>query len=152
MPSIRALPVSISLASAMAIFEHTDDVEIAATITYSQGHPPLQPPTRNAVQLGPSSPVVDTSDTTTAKPNKLSTSESLGMFCDSHPSIDGLTLNRGHFQWMFPLPRSGDGLLRFLNDRTIRCNFKMQLLAKSVKDLRNVRLNPTYTNLHPRTW
>ena len=125
-------------------FEHTDEVEMGASISHSQGHPQLEPPI----------PVLDT---TTAKPNRLSTSGSLGMFCHSHASIESLTLNRGHFQWMFPLRRSGDELLRFLNDpsksqrssSTIR---SMQLLAKSMKDRRKVRLNATCTNLHPRTW
>ena len=81
----------------MAIFEHTDDIEITATITYSQGHPPLQPLTGNAVQLGPSSPILDTSDTTTAMPNGLLTSGSLGTFCYSHASTKRLNLNCGHF-------------------------------------------------------
>jgi len=73
--------------------EHTDDVEIAASVAHSQGQQPLEPATDNAGQQGASIPVLDTSDTTTPKQKGLSTSETLGTLCDYYASIRSLILN-----------------------------------------------------------
>ncbi|KAF8815812.1 hypothetical protein BYT27DRAFT_7238250 [Phlegmacium glaucopus] len=61
----------------MATSEHTDEVEITASVAHSQEQPPLEPATVNAAQQGASIPVLDTSGITTPKPKRLSTSETL---------------------------------------------------------------------------
>jgi len=81
----------------MATSEHTDEVEIAS-VAHSQGQPSLESATDNAGEPGASISVLDTSNTTSSKRNRLSTIETLGTFCDYCASIQSLILNSCHPQ------------------------------------------------------
>lgn len=80
----------------MVASEHTDEVEIAASVPHSQVQPPLEPATENTAQLGASIPVLDTSGATTPKQKRPSTSETLGTFYDYYASIQSFILNCCH--------------------------------------------------------
>lgn len=82
----------------MATSQHTDEVEIAASVAHSQGQPPLEHATDNAAQQGASISFLDTSDTTIPKPERLSTGETLGTFFDYYVSIQSLILKYCHPQ------------------------------------------------------
>ena len=78
--------------------KHTDKVEITASITHSQGQPPLELKTETTTQQGASIPVSDSLDSDTIAP-KLSTSETTGTFCKYFALIQlSLTLNHCHLQ------------------------------------------------------
>jgi len=82
----------------MATSEHTDEVEIAVSVVHCQGPPSLENATENAGQPGASIPVLDTSNTTSPKRKGLSTSKTLGTFCDYYAPIQSLILNSCYLQ------------------------------------------------------